>query len=217
MAVGQANFASFLIEGQVCLAGSRTFVHEKIYDEFVEKSAKHIENTKYGDSFDETTTNGPLISKVQQDRVMNYINIGQHQGASLVAGGSIPDTKGYYVKPTIFADVKNDMTIAREEIFGPVMSVIKYSDLDEVIEMANDTEFGLAAGVVTKDVNKAIYLSNGIRAGTVYINTYHMINPSTPFGGFKNSGLGRDYGKPGIDAYLETKTVVMARPAGSLP
>ena len=217
MAVAQAHLALFPNQGQNCAAGSRTYVHEKIYDEFVEKSAKLANNAKFGDSFDEATTHGPLISKVQRDRVMNYIKIGQEQGATLVTGGSIPDMKGYYVEPTVFADVKNDMTIAREEIFGPVMSILKFSDLDEVIEMANDNEYGLASGVVTKDINKAMYLSNAIRAGLVFINCFHAICPSAPFGGYKNSGYGRELGKPAIDLYLENKTVIIARPPGSLP
>ena len=217
MAVWQANFALFPNQGQSCIAGSRTFVHEKIYDEFVEKSAKFADNAKFGDTFDEATTDGPLISKVQQDRVLDYIKIGQEQGATLMTGGEPPDMKGYYVKPTVFADVKNDMTIAREEIFGPVMSILKFSDLDEVIEMANDTTFGLCSGVVTKDIGKALHLANAIRAGTVFVNCYNAISPSTPFGGFKNSGIGREPGYPAVDAYLEKKTVVISRPPGSLP
>ena len=216
-AVAQANFASFLLEGQTCLSGSRTFVHEKIYDEFVEKSTNLVKEVKFGDNFDEATTHGPLISKLHRERVMKYIKIGQKEGATLTTGGTIPDRKGYYLQPAVFADVTDTMTIAREEIFGPVMSILKFSDIDEVIHMANDTEFGLASGVMTNDISKAMHLANGIRAGTVYINCYNMLIHTTPFGGFKNSGIGRDYGRPGVESYYENKTVVIARPYGSLP
>ena len=217
MAVIQAHFAMFLHAGQGCLLGTRTLVHEKIYDEFVEKSTKFADNAKYGDSFDETTTQSPMITKEHREKVMGYIKSGQEQGATMTLGGDCPDIKGYYVNPTIFADVKNDMKIAREEIFGPVMSILKYSNLEEAIEIANDTPYGLAAGVVTKDINKAIYLNNAIRAGLIYNNCYALIQHGLPLGGFKNSGIGREYGYPGIEMYLENKTVVIARPPGSLP
>ena len=215
--MAQALYAVFIHAGQGCFLGTRTLVHEKIYDEFVEKATKLASNVKYGDSFDEATTQSPLITKEHREKVLNYIKSGQEQGATMTLGGDCPDIKGYYVNPTIFADVKNDMKIAREEIFGPVMSIIKYSDLDEAIEIANDTQYGLAAGVVTDDINKAMYLNNAIRAGTIYNNCYAIIRTGLPFGGFKNSGIGRKYGYPGIDMYLENKTVVIARPPGSLP
>ena len=217
MAINQANFALFFNQGQCCIAGSRTFVHEKIYDEFVEKSAKSASTAVLGDSLDSATTQGPQVSKEQQDRVKSFIDIGKKEGAELITGGSIPDRKGYYVEPTVFAGVTDDMTIAREEIFGPVMSILKFSDIEEVIDRANDNEYGLGAGIVTKDIGKALHLVNGLRAGTVYVNCYDVFQPTTPFGGFKNSGLGRELGEAGLSNYLEDKTVVISRPEGSLP
>ena len=216
-AVQQANFSLFFNQGQCCIAGSRCFVHEKIYDEFAEKAAKHSQEVKLGDSLDASTTQGPQVSKEQQDKVWSYIESGKKEGATLLAGGDKYSGKGYFVKPTVFADVKDDMKIAKEEIFGPVMQIIKYSDYDEVIDRANNSEYGLGAGIVTKDIQRALHLVNGIRAGTVYVNCYDVFRANTPFGGFKNSGLGRELGPHGLDNYLENKTVIMARPEGSLP
>jgi len=216
-AVAQAHLGLFFNQGQCCIAGSRTFVHEKIYDEFAEKSAKHSQTAVLGDSQDLTTTQGPQVSKEQQEKVWSYIEKGQSEGATLMAGGDKYEGKGYYVKPTVFADVQDDMTIAKEEIFGPVMQILKYSDYDEVIERANRSEYGLGAGIVTQDIGRALHLVNGIRAGTVYVNCYDAFAPNLPFGGYKNSGIGRENGPQGMDNYLETKTVVMSRPDGSLP
>ena len=216
-AVAQAHLGLFFNQGQCCIAGSRTFVHEKIYDEFAEKSAKHSQTAVLGDSQDLTTTQGPQVSKEQQEKVWSYIEKGQSEGATLMAGGDKYEGKGYYVKPTVFADVQDNMTIAKEEIFGPVMQILKYSDYDEVIERANRSEYGLGAGIVTQDIGRALHLVNGIRAGTVYVNCYDAFAPNLPFGGYKNSGIGRENGPQGMDNYLETKTVVMSRPDGSLP
>ena len=192
-------------------------MHEKIYDEFVEKSAKSASAAVLGDSLDPTTTQGPQVSKEQQDKVKSFIDTGKKEGAQLITGGNIPDRKGYFVEPTVFAGVTDDMTIAKDEIFGPVMSILKFSDIEEVIERANDNEYGLGAGVVTKDIGKAMHLVNGLRVGTIYVNCYNAISPTAPFGGFKNSGLGRELGEAGLENYLEDKTVVIARPEGSLP
>eukprot|EP00344_Euplotes_crassus_P004148 CAMPEP_0196994232 /NCGR_PEP_ID=MMETSP1380-20130617/560_1 /TAXON_ID=5936 /ORGANISM="Euplotes crassus, Strain CT5" /LENGTH=503 /DNA_ID=CAMNT_0042409555 /DNA_START=21 /DNA_END=1535 /DNA_ORIENTATION=- len=217
MAVQQSHLGLFFNQGQCCIAGSRLFVHDKIYDEFSEKSAKFASEAKLGDSQDAATTQGPQVSKEQQDTVWGYIEKGKKEGATLLAGGEKYDGKGYFVKPTVFADVKDDMTIAKEEIFGPVMQIMKFSDYDDVIDRANRSEYGLGAGVVTKDIGRAFHLTNGLRAGTVYVNCYDVFDPTLPFGGYKNSGIGRENGPQGLDNYLETKTVIMSRPDGSLP
>ena len=148
---------------------------------------------------------------------MKYIDIGKKEGAQLLAGGSRVGTKGWFVAPTVFAGVTDDMTIAKEEIFGPVMSILKFKDIDEVIERANKSQYGLGAGVVTRSVDNALKISNGIRAGTVYVNCYDVFDANTPFGGFKDSGVGRELGEYGLKNYLESKTVIMKRPDDSLP
>jgi len=148
---------------------------------------------------------------------MNYIDIGKKEGAKLLTGGKRHGAKGWFVEPTVFADVKDDMTIAKEEIFGPVMSILKFKNIDEVIKRANDSHYGLGAGVVTRSVENALKISNGIRAGTVYVNCYDVFDANTPFGGFKNSGVGRELGEYGLRNYLETKTVIMRRPDDSMP
>lgn len=148
---------------------------------------------------------------------MNYIDIGKKEGAKLLTGGTRVGNKGWFVAPTVFADVKDDMTIAKEEIFGPVMSILKFKTIDEVIERANNSQYGLGAGIVTRSVENALKLSNGIRAGTVYVNCYDVFDANTPFGGFKDSGLGRELGEAGLKNYLESKTVIMKRPDDSLP
>jgi aldehyde dehydrogenase (NAD+) len=148
---------------------------------------------------------------------MNYIDIGKKEGAKLLTGGKRVGSKGWFVEPTVFADVKDEMTIAKEEIFGPVMSILKFKNIDEVIERANNSNYGLGAGIVTKNVENAIKLSNGIRAGTVYVNCYDVFDANTPFGGFKDSGLGRELGEEGLKNYLENKTVIIKRPDDSLP
>ncbi len=148
---------------------------------------------------------------------MNYIDIGKKEGAKLLTGGKRVGNKGWFVEPTVFADVNDSMTIAKEEIFGPVMSIMKFKSIDEVIQRANNSNYGLGAGVVTRSVENAIKLSNGIRAGTVYVNCYDVFDANTPFGGFKDSGLGRELGEYGLKNYLETKTVIMKRPDDSMP
>lgn len=148
---------------------------------------------------------------------MNYIDIGKKEGAKLLTGGKRVGSRGWFVEPTVFADVKDDMTIAKEEIFGPVMSILKFKDVDEVIQRANNSCYGLGAGVVTKSVDNAIKISNGLRAGTVYVNCYDVFDANTPFGGFKDSGLGRELGEAGLKNYLESKTVIIKRPDDSMP
>ena len=148
---------------------------------------------------------------------MNYINVGQKEGAKLLTGGKRVGNKGWFVEPTVFSDVNDDMTIAKEEIFGPVMSIMKFKTVDEVIQRANNSNYGLGAGIVTKNLDNAIKISNALRAGTVYVNSYDVFDANTPFGGYKDSGVGRELGEYGLKNYLETKTVIMKRPDDSLP
>jgi aldehyde dehydrogenase (NAD+) len=148
---------------------------------------------------------------------MNYIDIGKKEGANLITGGKRVGSKGWFVEPTVFSNVTDNMTIAKEEIFGPVMSILKFKTVDEVIQRANNSNYGLGAGVVTKSVETALKVSNALRAGTVYVNCYDVFDANTPFGGFKDSGVGRELGEYGLKNYLETKTVIMKRPDDSLP
>ncbi|KAL6259583.1 hypothetical protein P5V15_009500 [Pogonomyrmex californicus] len=208
-AVETAHFGLFFNMGQCCCAGSRTYVQSKIYDEFVEKSALRAKSKTVGDPFDLKVEQGPQIDETQLNKIIDMIQSGKDQGANLVTGGERIGDKGYFVAPTVFADVKDDMTIAREEIFGPVQQILKFHDLDEVIDRANDTDYGLAAAVFTKDLNKANYIVQGLRAGTVWVNTYNMIIPQVPFGGYKQSGHGRELGEYGLEAYTEVKSVMI--------
>lgn len=217
MAIGQSQVGLYLNQGQCCIAGSRLFVHEKIYDEFVHKSVEASKKRTVGDPFADNTDQGPQVDGDQFNKIMNYINIGQKEGAKLLTGGKRVGTKGWFIEPTVFADVKDDMTIAKEEIFGPVMSILKFKSVDEVIQRANNSNYGLGAGVVTKNVENALKFANGLRAGTVYVNCYDKFDAAAPFGGFKDSGIGRELGEAGLQNYLETKTVIMKRPDDSMP
>ena len=208
-AIEGAHFALFFNQGQCCCAGSRLFVEEKAYDEFVEKSAARARRRKVGDPFDPATEQGPQVDQDQYAKVMRYIESGKQQGARLVCGGDRAGDRGYFVQPTVFADVKDDMTIAREEIFGPVMSIIKFRDIDDVVQRANRTEYGLAAAVWTRDIGKAHAIANSVRAGTVWVNCYDVFDAAAPFGGFKQSGMGRELGEYGLQQYTEVKTVTV--------
>lgn len=216
LAIAQSQVGLFLNQGQCCIAGSRLFVQEGIYDEFVKRSAEVSKNRKVGDPFAADTEQGPQVDSDQFHKIMNYIDIGKKEGAKLVTGGKRVGTKGWFVEPTVFADVNDNMTIAKEEIFGPVMSILKFKTVDEVIKRANDSHYGLGAGVVTKSIDTALKVSNALRAGTVYVNCYDVFDANTPFGGFKDSGVGRELGEYGLRNYLETKTVIMKRPDDSL-
>src|SRR5262249_47583448 len=202
--------AMYLNQGQCCCAGSRQFVHESIYDKFIDQLKGKVASRKLGDPFDPTTEQGPQVDKTQFDRIMGYIEHGKDQGARVVTGGERYGKRGYYIKPTIFADVKDDMKIAVEEIFGPVLTVMKFKDIDEVVARANTTDYGLAAAVWTRDIGKAHAIANRVRAGTVWVNCYDVFDAAAPFGGFKRSGLGRELGEKALDNYTELKTVTVA-------
>jgi len=208
-AVEGAHMGLFVNQGQSCCAGSRVFVEEKIYDEFVEKSVVRARKRRVGDPLDPRTDQGPQVDQTQFDRVMGYIESGRGEGARLACGGERVGDRGYFVEPTVFSEVQDDMKIAREEIFGPVMSVISFKDVDEVIGRANRTPYGLAAGVWTRDIKKAHAVANGMRAGTVWVNCYHVLDTRAPFGGFKQSGMGRELGEYGLQEYTEVKTVTV--------
>lgn len=209
-AVEGAYFGLFFNQGQCCVAGSRLFVEEKIYDEFVAKITAKAKKRRLGDPFDMTTEQGPQVSQEQMDRVLHYIESGHQDGAKLLTGGKRMGSKGYFVEPTVFADVKDDMKIAREEIFGPVMSILKFKDMEEALARGNKTCYGLAAAVWTRDVQKAHKMAHALRAGTVWVNCYDVFDARAPFGGFKMSGMGRELGEYALDSYTEIKTVTMA-------
>ena len=205
-----AYFGLFFNQGQCCVAGSRLFVEERVYDEFVHKMVAKAKGRKVGDPFDPATEQGPQVSQEQLDRVLGYIDAGQKEGAKMLVGGGRVGDRGYFVQPTVFTDVQDDMKIAREEIFGPVMSILPFKDADEVVRRGNKTFYGLAAAVWTRDVKKAIRLSNALRAGTVWVNCYDVFDAAAPFGGFKMSGIGRELGQYALQMYTEVKTVIMA-------
>jgi coniferyl-aldehyde dehydrogenase len=208
MAAGLASAAVFFNKGEICVAGSRVYVQEGIYDEFVKKLITVAENWVVGDPFDPKVNMGPQVDKVQFERVLKYIEYGKRDGATLLTGGKPCGDNGYYIQPTIFADVKEDMKIAQDEIFGPVMSLMKFKTIEEAIERANCTKYGLAAGILTNDINTVNRVSRSVRAGTIWVNCYFAFDADAPFGGYKMSGFGRDHGMDAMQKYLQVKTVI---------
>lgn len=194
-------------QGQVCCAGSRVFIPKKHYDNIVSDMVQHARTIKQGAGLQQDTEIGPLVSQEQHNKVLGYIEKGLEEGAELLTGGSNPFAQGYFVSPTIFANVQDEMTIAKEEIFGPVISALPYEDLDELIERANNSMYGLAAGVWTRDIANAHYIANNLRAGTVWVNCYNAFDAASPFGGYKQSGIGREMGSYALDNYTEVKSV----------
>jgi len=206
-AISWANFGIFFNHGQCCCAGSRLLVQEGIHDKFIARFKERAAQNKLGNPFEGDTFQGPQVSQLQFDRIMEYIKHGKDEGATVAIGGERHGSEGYFIQPTIFTDVTPDMKIAQEEIFGPVIAVTKFKDEADAIRIGNSTNYGLAAAVHTKNVNTAIRVSNALKAGTVWINSYNLISYQAPFGGFKESGLGRELGSYALDNYTQVKTV----------
>lgn len=197
----------FFNQGEVCCAGSRLYLEEKIKDEFLEKLKRKAENLVVGDPLDRKTQMGAQVSQTQFNKILDYIEKGKSEGASIVAGGERATQKGYFVQPTVFSEVKDDSTIAREEIFGPVVSAMTFKDIEDLKDRANRTNYGLSAGIWTRDIAKAHNLARSIKAGTVWVNCYNCFDPASPFGGFKQSGFGRELGEYALELYTQVKSV----------
>uniref|UniRef100_A0AAX7VTM7 Aldehyde dehydrogenase domain-containing protein n=1 Tax=Astatotilapia calliptera TaxID=8154 RepID=A0AAX7VTM7_ASTCA len=208
LAVEEAHQGVFFNAGQCCTAGSRVYVEEPIYDEFVRRSVERAKRRIVGSPFDPMTEQGPQVRK-HQSRVLEFIQIGITEGAKLECGGKALGLKGFFIEPTVFSNVRDDMRIAREEIFGPVQQIMKFKTIDEVIERANNSDYGLVAAVFTKDISKAMTISTAMQAGTVWINCFNALSTQCPFGGYKMSGNGREMGENGLKEYSEVKTITI--------
>ncbi|CAG2113228.1 unnamed protein product [Medioppia subpectinata] len=208
-AVAVAHETVFLNQGQTCCASTRLYVQDTIYDKFVQKAVELAKKRVVGDPYESATQHGPQIDETQFDKVLQLIESGRKEGAKLLVGGKRWGTKGYFIEPTVFGDVSEDMRIGKEEIFGPVQSIFKFKTLEEVIDRCNNTSYGLAAGAFTKDIDRALLLTEALEAGSVWINTFLAVKPQTPFGGYKQSGFGREFGEEGLHEYVEVKTVVI--------
>jgi aldehyde dehydrogenase (NAD+) len=194
--------------GQTCHAGTRIYVQEEIYEQFMAEFTARIKAVKVGDNFATTTEQGPQASQIQHDRILNYIDIGKKEGATLHLGGhAVQGAHGYFIEPTIFTDVGPNMRIMREEIFGPVVAVAKFKTEEEGVALANDSNYGLAAGVHTSDFERAIRVTSALKAGTVWHNMFNFLHWSLPFGGYKESGIGRECGQAALENYTELKAV----------
>jgi acyl-CoA reductase-like NAD-dependent aldehyde dehydrogenase len=219
-ALGGSLSAIFMNQGQMCTAGSRLLVEDKIYDEFVGKLVERAKTFKIGNAINFDTEFGPVISREHRDKILSAIEQGKIEGAKLLCGGKIPagiDANGFYVEPTVFGDVKNSMTIAQEEIFGPVLSVIRFKDEADAVKIANDTRYGLAAMIWSKDLARANRVARQLRCGTVWINTYGSFPNEAPFGGYKQSGFGRELGPEGVLEYTQTKNICTDQTPGGKP
>jgi acyl-CoA reductase-like NAD-dependent aldehyde dehydrogenase len=203
-----------LNQGQVCCAGSRAFVHEDIYDQYIAEAAKAFENVKVGFPWEKDTQMGSQVNKEQLKKILDYVEVGKNEGARVVTGGCrVTENdldKGCFMKPTILADVNNNMRVAREEIFGPVVSVIKFKGEEEVIKMANDNDYGLGGAVWTKDINRAFRVARGVETGRMWINNYNSIPAHAPFGGYKKSGIGRETHKMMLEHYSQKKNILIS-------
>lgn len=211
-AVSKSHFALFFNQGQCCCAGSRCFVEEPIYDEFLERTVEIAKNRVVGNPFDLKTEQGPQVDGTQLAKILDLIESGNKEGANLLYGGAKHGDKGFFVQPTVFSDVQDDMRIAKEEIFGPVMQIMKFKDMDDLIERANNTIYGLAASVFSSNIDKINMVASAVRAGVVWVNCYDVLDAQAPFGGFKESGIGRELGEYGIQQYSEVKTITIKLP-----
>ncbi|XP_071151222.1 LOW QUALITY PROTEIN: aldehyde dehydrogenase, cytosolic 2-like [Mytilus edulis] len=208
-----SHFGLFFNMGQCCCAGSRTYVQEEIYEEFKKKLVERAKKRGLvGNPFRKARLPGPQVDKDQFEKIMELIDSGKKEGAKLECGGKRIGTKGYFIEPTVFSDVNEDMRIGKEEIFGPVQQIIKFKTMDEVIEKANKTSYGLAAAVFTTDINKVMTYTSRVKAGTIWVNCYNILRTTCPFGGFKKSGMGRELGEYGLHQYSEVKTVIVNTP-----
>jgi phenylacetaldehyde dehydrogenase len=208
--VGGAANAIFFNAGQVCCAGTRLYAHKSIFDQVVEGVSAAAASIQLGPGLDPKTGMGPLVSKEQQERVLSYIESGRKEGAKVLTGGDAPSSPGFFVKPTVLANVRPDMKVVREEIFGPVLVAQRFEDLDDLAALANDTPYGLGASIWSNDLRAVQRLVPKIRAGTVWVNCHNFVDPNMPFGGFKQSGFGREHGRAALDLYTELKSVCMA-------